>query len=194
MALAKPPLTLVQADTDQESVESHQVHPLDRLARWVSGHRRLVLMAWMLIVLIMIPLAVTLNAGLSGAGWDAAGSPSADVRTELQQSFPALGAEAAVVVFAQDTPIVNNPAAFNALMADLTSAPNATVMVDPLTQPIEAGLLSADGRTALIPMELAGSEDADLPKSAGALIGYVDDLDGRTRNRRGRDGSMGDVV
>ncbi len=177
MAVAEPSLTLNPAATDQESIEHHQVHPLDRLSRWVSGHRRLVLMAWMLIVLIMIPLAVTLNAGLSGAGWDAAGSPSADVRTELQQSFPTLGAEAAVVVFSQETPIVDNPAAFNALVADLTSAPDSTLMVDPLTQPVESGLISPDGRTALIPMELAGSEDADLPKSAGALIGYVDGLE-----------------
>ena len=51
------------------------------------------------------PLALTLSSSLSGAGWEAQGSPSVQVRDELRADFPEVGAEAAVVVYRQDTPI-----------------------------------------------------------------------------------------
>ncbi len=57
----------------------------------------------------MAPLAATLNGALSGAGWDAQGSISAEVREELRTSFPELGAEAAVVVYQQEAPIAGDP-------------------------------------------------------------------------------------
>jgi RND superfamily putative drug exporter len=153
-----------------------EVHPLDRLSRWVTGHRRSVFVAWALLVLAMAPLAATLNGALSGAGWDANGSTSADVRKELQTNFPELGAEAAVVVYQQQAPLAGDPSGLQALLASLASAPNASVLLDPLTQPSEAGLIAADGRTALVPVRLKGSADADLPKAAGDLIGFVDGL------------------
>lgn len=154
-----------------------EVHPLDRLAQWVGSHRRHVVIAWVLLLVVMAPLAITLQSGLSGAGWDAAGSQSAEVRAELQSDFPMVGAEAAVVVFHQDTAIAEDPAALSALIDNLQGSPDATILLNPLAQPPESGLISADGTTALIPMELVGSEDADLPESAGHLIGYVEDLE-----------------
>src|SRR6476620_5614685 len=117
-----------------------------------------------------------MSAALSGAGWDAKGSVSETVRTELRRDFPALGAEAALVVYQQDTPIAQDNAGLTALLTSLGSAPNATVLTDPLVAPADAGLISPDGKTALIPMHLAGSTDEDLPKSAGDLIDYVDGL------------------
>lgn len=153
-----------------------EIHPLDRLARWVSAHRRLVLLTWGMLVLIAAPLAITLNGSLSGAGWDAKGSVSEQVRKELQASFPHLGAEAAVVVYQQDSPISADPSGLNALIASLGSAPNATMLLNPLAQPANAGFISADGKTALIPMQLAGTTDAALPKSAADLISYVKGL------------------
>jgi putative drug exporter of the RND superfamily len=175
-ALEIEPTAVGVAESHSEHVH-HDLHPLDRVARWVSDHRRLVLVGWLLLVLTMAPLAITLNGALSGAGWDASGSESAQVRSELSAQFPQLGAEAAMVVVSQEAPFADDPANLTALLASLQSAPEASVMVDPLTQPAEAGLIAPDGRTALIPMQLAGSEDADLPESAGALISYVDGLD-----------------
>jgi RND superfamily putative drug exporter len=163
--------------TVPEGAHVPEVHPLDRLSRWVTGHRRVVFLAWALLVLAMAPLAATLNGALSGAGWDANGSTSADVRRELQTSFPALGAEAAVVVYQQDAPIAGDPSGLNTLLASLGSAPNASVLVDPLSHLAEAGLISADGRTALVPVQLKGNTDAELPKAAGGLIDFVTGLD-----------------
>ena len=154
-----------------------EIHPLDRLSRWVGSHRRLILLSWGLLILLAAPLALTLNGALSGAGWDAGGSVSEEVREELKTTFPDFGAEAAVVVYQQESPIRDDPSGFNQLVTTLGSAPNATMMLNPLEQPAESGLVSADGKTALIPMSLSGDVDADLPESAGELINYVDDIE-----------------
>lgn len=98
------------------------------------------------------------------------------VRDELRREFPQLEAEAAVVVFNQATPINEDPTRVEQLVADLQGAPSAASVVDPLTRPAEAGLISRDGRTALVPVQLTAENDAQLPKSAGLLIDHVDEL------------------
>jgi len=153
-----------------------EIRPLDRLAQWVSSHRTFVFVAWAILLVASAPFALTLTGALSGAGWDAKGSVSEAVRTELRTDFAALGSEAAMIVYHQDTPIIQDTGGINTLIASLQVAPNATLLTDPLSQPAEAGLISPDGKTALIPMQLAGSTDADLPESAGDLIHYVDGI------------------
>jgi RND superfamily putative drug exporter len=153
-----------------------EIHLLDRLAQWVSAHRKAVFIAWAILIFASAPLALTLTGALSGAGWDAKGSVSEDVRAELRRDFPALGAEAALVVYQQDTPIAQDSIGLSVLLTSLGSAPNATILTDPLAAPADAGLISPDGKTALIPMHLAGTVDEDLPESAGDLISYVDGL------------------
>jgi RND superfamily putative drug exporter len=147
-----------------------------RLARFSATHRRLVMLVWLVATLAAAPLAVTLTGALSGAGWEAQGSTSMQVRDEIRRDFPQLGAEAAVVVFQQTDPIADDPAALQAVVADLQGAPGSNSIVDPLSQPPEAGLISPDGRTAMIPVGLAAANDAELPESAGKLIEHVDEL------------------
>ena len=153
-----------------------EIRPLDRISDWVSTHRRFVFITWLLVVLIAAPLALTLNGALSGAGWDAKGSISEQVRTELRTDFPMLGSEAALVVYTQAQPFSENSAGLAAMVVSLTGAPGSTMVIDPLTQPAEAGLISPDGKTALIPVHLAGTADEDFPKSAGDLIHHVEGL------------------
>lgn len=147
------------------------------LARFSARRRRLVMLVWLAVVLLAAPLAITLSGALSGAGWEAQGSTAQEVRDELRRDFPQLGAESANVVYRQDAPIAEDPAGLEAVVVGLDGAPGATAVVDPLTQPAEAGLVSPDGRTALIPVGLEADEDADLPESAGELIDHVGDLD-----------------
>jgi len=147
-----------------------------RLARFSARRRRPIMAVWLVLALAAAPLALTLTGALSGAGWEAQGSTAQDVRDELRADFPAVGAEAAIVVYAQDTPIAEDPAGLEAVVADLQGAPGAAAVVDPTTQPNEAGLIDAEGTTALIPVALAGDEDADLPESAGELIAHVNAL------------------
>ncbi|MBL8777742.1 MAG: MMPL family transporter [Acidimicrobiales bacterium] len=149
---------------------------LARIARFSVKRRKGVLITWLAVVLLAAPLALGLSGALSGAGWEAQGSTAQEVRDELRADFPALGAESAVVVYRQETPIADDPAGLEAVVADLQGAPGAARVADPLTLPAEAGLLAPDGRTALIPVALEGDVDADLPESAGELIDHVSEL------------------
>ena len=120
---------------------------------------------------------MTLTSALSGAGWEAQGSTAQQVRDELRRDFPQLGAEAAIVAYRQDTPIADDPTGLQHLVAGLQGSPGTTAVIDPLTQPATAGLLSPDGLAALVPVNLAARTDADLPESAGELMATVEGIE-----------------
>ena len=111
--------------------------------------------------------------GAVGCGLGRTGLHRSAVRAELRHDFPQLGAEAAIVAYRQPTPIVDDPAGLATLVAALQGSPDTESVIDPLSQPPEAGLISADGHAALIPVVLSAKEDADLPKSAGTLMSSV---------------------
>jgi RND superfamily putative drug exporter len=159
------------------STTDHREPWFARLARFSARNRRAVIVVWLIATLAAAPLALTLTSSLSGAGWEAQGSTAVEVRDELREDFPQLGAEAAAVVFAQETPITEDASGLRALVDELDGAPGSTVVVDPLTQPEAAGLIAPDGRTALVPVGLAAEEDADLPTSAGSLIEHVAEIE-----------------
>ena len=171
------PMTISPTQPETPTLPEPEPHAepwFSRLARFSATHRRTVMLVWLLATLVAAPLALTLTGALSGAGWEAQGSTSVKVRDELRRDFPQLGAEAAVVVYRQTAPIAADPSGLQRLVADLHGAPGAKSVVDPLAQPAEAGLIARDGRTALIPVRLVATTDAQLPKSAGLLIDHVD--------------------
>ncbi len=90
---------------------------------------------WAVLVVLSAPLAVTLTGALSGAGWEAQGSTSQEVRDELRRDFPQLGAEAVVVAYRQPTSIADDPAGVRALVEALAGSEGAAAVVDPLSQP-----------------------------------------------------------
>ncbi len=144
-------------------------------ARFSVRRRRLVIALWVIITVAAAPLALTLTSALSGAGWEAQGSTAQKVRDELRRDFPQAGAEAAMVVVVQEQPIMDSPDAVKMLASALMTAPGSEGSIDPTTMPAEAGLISRDGRTALIPVALKANVDADRPESAGELMKFVDD-------------------
>lgn len=148
-----------------------------RLAASMARHRKLVIFVWLAITIAAAPLAISLTGALSGAGWDAKGSTAETVRHELRADFPALGAENPVVVFHQDTPIMDNPAEIQALMDKLSAGPEVVSFADPLKMPAEAGMISRDGKTALIPVEQKIEEEAQRPEFAGELGTYVGEIE-----------------
>jgi putative drug exporter of the RND superfamily len=153
---------------------SHAEGSIARFAGWVAAHRRAVFLIWALLVLAAVPLAVTLAGSLSGAGWDAGGSTSEEVRRELRAEFPAFNGEAAIVVYQQQSPLVADPAGLTLLLDALGASVGADNVTDPIAAPLEAGLISADGLTAMVPVRLVAQHDAELPEQAGRLIEIVD--------------------
>ena len=159
-----------------------------RLAASMARHRRAVILVWLLVTVAAAPLAITLTGALSGAGWDAKGSTAEQVRMELREDFPAFGAENPIVVYRQDTPIADDPAGLQALEAALASGPHVLSVADPLSMPPEAGMISQDGLTALVPVEQQIGEDRDRPEAAGDLGSFVGGLtiaDGATADVTG---------
>ncbi|HVE45161.1 MAG TPA: MMPL family transporter [Acidimicrobiales bacterium] len=147
---------------------------LARIGRAAGRRPRRVLALWAIAVLVAAPLAVTLTGALSGAGWEAQGSTAQRVRDELRRDFPQLGAESVIVAFRQDRPIADDASGVRGLVAALGQSDGARQVVDPLSAPPAAGLISRDGRAALIPVALAASEDAELPEAAGRVMRTVD--------------------
>jgi RND superfamily putative drug exporter len=170
-------MTLLSHRTGPASEAPPKDGLLARVGRMSGSHPLRVLAIWALVVLVSAPLAMTLTSALSGAGWEAQGSTAAQVRDELRRDFPELGAEAAIVAYRQDSPIAENPTGLRALVAGLQGSAGATTVVDPLTAPADAGLLSPDGYAALVPVGLEATTDADLPESAGELMATVDGID-----------------
>lgn len=149
---------------------------LARLGRSAARRPKRMLIGWAIVVALAAPLAATLTGALSGAGWEAQGSAAQRVRDEIRRDFPDLGAEAAVVAYRQQTPIVDDPSGVRALLAALNGSPGTVGVVDPLAAPAESGLVSRDGRAALIPVRLAASRDAELPEAAGQVMATVDQV------------------
>jgi RND superfamily putative drug exporter len=148
-----------------------------RLAASMARHRRAVIITWFVVAFAAAPLALTLSNALSGAGWEAQGSTAQEVRDELRRDFPALGAENPIVVYHQRSPIAADPSGLQSLVTALQSAPRAEAVADPLSLPAEAGLVSRDGRTALVPVAQRVTSDAQRPVAAGELGDYVAGLD-----------------
>ncbi len=147
-----------------------------RLAAFSARHRRAVIVTWLLVAFAAAPLALSLTGALSGAGWEAQGSTAQQVRDELRRDFPALGAENPVVVYHQAAPIASAPDGLQRLVADLQRAPGTRSVANPLALPAAAGLISRDGRTAIVPVAQAVTTDASRPELAGRLGGYVKTL------------------
>jgi RND superfamily putative drug exporter len=142
----------------------------------MARHHRAVILVWLVVTLAAAPLAITLASALSGAGWDAKGTTAEQVRMELREDFPALGAENPIVVYRQNTPIVDDPARLKAVEAELAKGPRVVSVADPLAMPPEAGMISPDGLTALVPVAQQIDEDKDRPEAAGELGNFVDGL------------------
>ena len=166
----KPPVTHApSAPPDEKALFA-------RLAAFAARRRRAVIAVWLLVAFAAAPLALTLTGALSGAGWEAQGSTAQHVRDELRRDFPQLGAEDPVVVYHQQAPIARNPAGLNALVSELQRAPHTKAVVNPLTLPATAGLISRDGTTAIIPVAQFVKNDAARPVAAGALGSFVTHL------------------
>ena len=173
------PDTIIPHDTPDAKHASGRTL-FGRLARFSVRRRRPIMLAWLILTVAAAPLAIGVSSALSGAGWEAQGSIAQTVRDELRADFPMVGAESAIVVVHQKTPFADDPSAVATVVAVLTPEVGGHVvagMVDPATMPIEAGLVSQDGLTVMIPVNLAGTQDSDLPKSAEELIGIVSDIE-----------------
>ncbi|MFD4657873.1 MMPL family transporter [Kitasatospora sp. NPDC058444] len=140
--------------------------PLGRLGVWSTRHFKAVLVGWLIVVIGLGAFAPKVTTALSGAGWQANGSQSVQVRELAEQHFAGNASSAIQIVVAADRP-VTDPAVRQVITeaGDLAAAdPRISTVIAP--QP--GATISPDGRTAVL---LAGAK-----ASPDDMVRAADDL------------------
>jgi putative drug exporter of the RND superfamily len=121
---------------------------LYRLAGMSYRHRRLVLVAWLVVILAVVSLGL-LSGGTTVDNFSVPGTQSQQALVQLEQARPALAAPATQVVFASTGAAkVTGPAERAAIQTSITrlrSGPQVASVSDPFA----SGLVSKNGQVAL---------------------------------------------
>jgi putative drug exporter of the RND superfamily len=156
----------------------HRPGALGRLGLAVVRHARLTTVLWLLVIAGLGAFAPKVEADLSGAGWQADGSESVQVRALAQEHFGDNASSALqVVVHSTDRPVTKGTGA--SILAEATTLLKADSRIAGIVAPQPGMTLSQDGRTAIL-VAGAGADTNDMVRAASDLKGPLEDL--------GRDG------
>lgn len=148
-----------------------QLGPLGRLGRWAATHARWMFIVWVVIAVGLGFLAPRVEHALSGAGWEATGSESVDVRELVQREFGGNASSALMVVVNSPTRTLDDPA-----FADTVKAVTQTLKTDPsvasVTPPSPGMSISQDRRTAVV-MGGAALSPKEMVSAANDLKGEL---------------------
>ena len=122
--------------------------PMARLGAWAGLHRKWVFAIWALLVIGLGTAAPTVFSSLAGAGWQANGSESVQVRELAQQHFGG-NSSAAVQVVMNSTDGPLNDVAVQQIVADLGALASADDRFGQVIPPQPGMTISPDGRTAI---------------------------------------------
>ncbi len=125
------------------------VGPVGRLGRWTSDHVRVVAVSWIVVAIVFGAFAPTVESALSGAGWQANGSESVQVRELIQRNFAGLSSSALMVVVHSPSKTVSS-AAFGATVLRVERLLHANGSVASVVAPRVGSTISADGHTAIV--------------------------------------------
>ena len=139
-----------------------------QLGRWMATHLRLVLIAWMVVLVIFGAFAPRVETALAGAGWEDSSSQSVQARNIIQREFSGLGAAALqVVIVDHKAEISSDPVAKRAI-ARAAELLRADPRVSRVVLPQPGSTISRNGRTAIL---VAGSSASTnvMVEAANAL-------------------------
>lgn len=164
---------------------------LGRLGTWATTHLRAVLVLWLVLIAVLGAFAPKVTSSLAGAGWQANGSESVQVRELAQRHFGGNASSALQVVVTADRQ-VSDPAV-QKVIAKATVLLEKDPRITGVVPPQQGATISRDGKAAIL---LAGaradSNDMvraadDLKKPLAALSGG-----GVTVNATGSSAMWGD--
>ena len=141
--------------------------PFERLGRWSARHRRLVVVAWALALVVAAPLAVRTSDALRSGGFIRDDLESARAKALLEQELGAPQA-AVVVVFHSDTARAGEPAFEASAAAAVAAIPAAPYVTGSLSHLLSTRQVSSDGHTAYDVVFLNLPAD-DSPKALPGL-------------------------
>jgi RND superfamily putative drug exporter len=148
--------------------------PLGRLGMWVTEHRWLVTIGWVLLVIGLGVFAPAVEKNLSGAGWQADGSESVAVRELAQEHFGGNASHAIqVVVHSTEGPLTQGDGP--AVLAEVTELLEGEPRLAEVVPPMPGVSLSQDGRTAVV-LAGAGADTSEMVRVATDLKDELQDL------------------
>jgi len=145
--------------------------PIGRLGGWAATHARVVFIAWAVLAVGLGILAPRVETALSGAGWQANGSESVQVRDLVQSEFGGLNSTGLMVVVHSPDQTVGSPA-FAATVRQVSSRLQADDRISQVTQPQAGTTISADRHTAIV-MGGAAADSNEMVRAADDLKGPI---------------------
>jgi len=158
-----------------EPAGGHRPGPLGRLGRWAAVHRGRVGLAWLFVAAVFAVFAPGVESALSGAGWQASGSTSVQVRHLARQDFGGDASSAIEVVVSANRPITNP--AVRAVIAHAEHILTADPRIGKIVPPEPGVSVSPNGRTGII-LGGANAGPNTMVRAADSLQGPLASLSG----------------
>jgi RND superfamily putative drug exporter len=149
------------------------VGPIGRLGRYTATHFRTVLAGWLVVALVLGFFAPRVESALSGAGWEASGSQSAQARKLVERNFAGLGSYGLQTVVYSPTETVGAPA-FQSVLTRVEQTLRANAAVRTVVAPAPGLSISRDGHTAIV--------QAGAARDPNRMVAAADGLKGPLRN------------
>ena len=149
--------------------------PLGRLGRWTATHFKIVALGWAVVALGLGFFAPKVEHALSGAGWEATGSESLQVRETVDREFGGQSSSALMVVLHSATETTADPA-FKAAIAGAQRTLAADPRVTDVIAPQPGRSISQDGHTAVVQAG-AGASSNEMVRAADDLKEPLAELD-----------------
>ncbi len=152
------------------------VGPVGRLGRWAAVNRRWVFASWALLAVGLGLIAPKVEHALSGAGWQANGSESVEVRDLVADEFGGLNSTGLMVVVHSSGQTTESPA-FAGTLEDVKAKLEADERVSTVAPPQPGTTVSSDGHTAIV-MAGAAADSNEMVRAADDLKGPITELGG----------------
>jgi len=156
------------------SATTSALGPVGRLGRWSATHFKAVAAVWALVAIGLGLFAPKVEHALSGAGWEATGSESVEVRETVDREFAGLSSSALMVVVYSKDHQATDPA-FKAVVADARRILAADQRIAGVIAPQAGQAISRDGHTAVIQAG-AGASSNEMVRAADELKGELRQL------------------
>jgi RND superfamily putative drug exporter len=154
------------------------VGPIGRLGRWTATHFRAVLGAWLVIAVVLGIFAPKVETALSGAGWEASGSQSAQARKLVERDFRGLGSYGLMTVVYSPRETASDPG-FKALVGRVEGLLRSNSAIRTVLSPTPGVSISPDGHTAIVQGGAAKNPN-EMVAAADKLKGKLHALSTRT--------------
>ncbi|MFG2731873.1 MMPL family transporter [Streptomyces canus] len=162
-------------ETKDASAEPAPLGSLGRLGVWATTRLRLVLVLWLVLVAGLGAFAPQVTSALAGAGWQANGSESVQVRELAQKHFAGNASSALQVVVTADKPV--SDASVQQVIGKATTLLEDDTRISRVIPPQPGATISPDGKTAIL-LAGAAADTNDMVRAADDLKEPLADLSG----------------